>query len=201
MGYNQDMIKKILSTVMAAVLLAGCSAGSVSSASSASSEKESSYPKSDMSGYEGFTDENHVFVDMTVKEMAADMDAGKTFVVYFGFSNCPWCKEAMPVLNDTAKENDMKVGYINTRADSSWTSNTDIDDYDVVVERLSDYLEYDDDGKKHLYTPDVYFIKDGKVVMNHEGTLDGQNAKTSSLTDDETKELAADYQEGFDKLK
>lgn len=164
------MIKKII--VVCMVLLCGCTS--------------SSTHKSDMSGYEGFTDENHVFYDMTVKDMISKMNDQDTFIVYFGFSECPYCIQAMPILNTVSKENNQTVGYINTRKDSSWESNMDIDDYDEVVDVFGEYLEYDDEGKKHLYTPHVFFIKDGNVVYQYEGVSDT---------------LSDIYQEGFDSLK
>ena len=75
----------------------------------------------------------------------------------------------MPVLNDVAKENHAEVAYINTRKNAAWQSNMDMKDYDVVVNLFGQYLQYDDDGKKHLYTPHVFFIKDGDVVYEVEG--------------------------------
>ena len=164
------MIKKIIVACM--ILLCGCTTSSIN--------------KSDMSGYEGFTDENHVFYDMTVKDMLSKMNDKDTFIVYFGFSDCPYCIQAMPILNTVAKENNQSVGYINTRKDSSWESNTDIDDYDDVVDVFGEYLEYDDEGKKHLYTPHVFFIKDGSVVYQYEGMSDT---------------LSDIYQEGFEAVK
>ncbi len=164
-----SMIKKII--VVCMVLLCGCT--------------KTTTHKSDMSGYEGFTDENHVFYDMTVKDMISKMNQKDTFVVYFGFSECPYCIQAMPILNTVAKENNQTIGYINTRKDSSWESNTDIDDYDEVVDIFGEYLEYDDEGKKHLYTPHVFFIKEGNVVYQFEGVSDT---------------LSDIYQEGFDAI-
>ncbi len=168
-------MKKITYIVLSLLLCFGCTS--------------TSKQKSDMSGYEKFTDTEHVFYDMTVKEMIQEMDDNETFIVYFGFSECPYCNQAMPILNEVAKEYDQEVGYINTRKDSSWESNTDIDDYDLVIERLGDYLEYDDEGKKHLYTPHVFFIKDGKVVKQYEGVGDTTDA------------LKSIYEEGFEAVK
>ncbi len=152
------MIKKLLLVCM--LFVCGCTTSTTTT------------QKSDMSGYEGFTDTEHVFYDMTVKEMISKIDEKDTFIVYFGFSECPYCIQAMPILNSVAKEYDETIGYINTRKDSSWESNTDIDDYDDVVEVFGDYLEYDDEGKKHLYTPHVFFMKDGNVVYQYEGVSD-----------------------------
>lgn len=178
---------------MCAALLAGCSAN----------ETKTTWEKvkSDMSGYSTLTDEEHVFYDLTVKDMAEMMDEGETFVVYFGFDHCAWCLEAVPLLNEAAKEAEMTVGYINTRADEEWQSNLDIDDYDLVVEKLGDYLSYDNDGVKHLYTPFVCFIKDGSVVYTHEGTIPDHNAKEETLTDEEKEEVKGYYEHGFGEIK
>ena len=103
-------------------------------------------------------------------------------IIYFGFAKCPSCNEALPVLNDVAKEYHAEVGYINTRKDASWQSNMDMKDYDVVLELFGQYLQYDDDGKKHLYTPHVFFIKDGDVVYEVEGV---------------NEQLKENYEKGF----
>ncbi len=157
--------------------------------------------KSDMSGYATLEDDAHVFYDLSVKQMAEKMDEKETFTVYFGFDHCAWCLEAVPILNATAKEYEMQVGYINTRADDQWQSNLDINDYDIVVERLGEYLEYDNDGIRHLYTPHVFFIKDGQVVSDHSGSIEGHNAKEESLSEEEKKQLREIYEEGFEALK
>ncbi len=146
--------------------------------------------KSDMSTYTNFLDqETHIYYDMTVKEMAKAMDEKRTFAVYFGYDTCEWCLDAVPVINDAAKETGFTVGYVNTRAKPSWKKNTDIDDYDLLIEKVGEYLEYDDAGIRHLYVPTVFFIKEGTVVAFHEGTLEGHNARLRAMTAEEREEL------------
>ena len=137
--------------------------------------------KSDMSGYSNFADqETHVYYDMNEK---------RTFAVYFGYDTCEWCLDAVPVINEAAKESNQTVGYINTRAKPSWEKNTDIDDYDLLIEKVGEFLEYDENGIRHLYVPTLFFIKDGAVVEFHEGTLEGHNAKLRAMTAEEREEL------------
>ena len=145
---------------------------------------------SDMSGYSNFADqEDHVFYDMTVKDMAEAMDEKKTFAVYFGYDTCEWCLDAVPVINEAAKQTGQTVGYVNTRAEASWQKNTDIEDYDLLIEKVGEFLEYDDDGIRHLYAPTLFFIKEGEVVEFHEGTLEGHNARNRAMTPEEREEL------------
>ena len=154
-------------------------------------------PKSDMSAYEYLYDEDHVYYDLTVKEMVEAMEEGNTFVVLFGYAECEWCVEAVPVLNDIAKEFEFQVAYIDTRKDPSWKKNTDLLDYDLLVKTVGEYLEFDSDGIRHLYTPTLFVIKDGAVVATHEGTVEGHNARNRPMKEEEMEELRTIYRELF----
>ena len=184
----KSSIKKLVLLVLCALFVVGCSSGA-------------STHKSDMSGYEGFDDENHVFVDATMKEINDMINKGETFTVYFGFKDCPWCIAALPYLNEIAKEYNQPIYYVDTRKDPSWESNIDIDDYDLFVEQFGEYVPYDDDGIKHLYTPHVFFVKKGKVVYDHDSTVEDHVAYEREMTAEEVETLKAYYKEGFESLK
>ena len=157
-------------------------------------------PQSDMSGYTDLED-TEVFTDTTVQTMVRSMEEGHTFVVYFGFVRCPWCQDAVPVLAEAAENAGMKVGYINTRPNEDIHSNIEIPDYDVLLEAVGDHFPPDDDGIPHLYTPYVFFIKDGSVVMTHQGTVEEHDAHERRMTEEERAELRRIYDEGFEALK
>ena len=155
----------------------------------------------DMSGYKRLT-EKHIYKETNVDEMKQMMDNKDSFVVYLGFENCPWCKEAVPVLNRTAKKAGMTtVYYIDTRKEDKWQSN--LDSYDTLVEMVGDYLDYDEEGIKHLYVPFVVFVKDGEVVFTHQGTVETHDNPEvrPELTEEEATLLEEIYMEGFDKMK
>lgn len=203
------MTKKSIKTRMAAALigvaattavLAGCGAGAGAGAGNVSSL--TAYEISDMSGYgvDEIKDSN-VFRSMTVKDMAKEMDNKNTFAIYFGFNNCPWCKRILPVLNDMAKKEGIEIGYMDTRKDPSWSSNLDIDDYDKFVEIAGSYLDTDSDGKKHLYVPHTFFIKNGEIVAEHSGAVPGYDSPSDEMTDEQKKELEKAYSECFEKMK
>ncbi len=155
----------------------------------------------DMSGYEYYAEsEDYVYVKSSVKDMAEMMDEGKSFVIYFGFARCPWCRDAMPVLNEAAKETGTDtVYYVDTRAKEEWKSNLDIDDYDLFVEKAGDYLKLDENGIKHLYTPMVLFIKDGKIVETV--SAPDYDAHEEAISDELREELKNTYLEAFAKVK
>ena len=51
------------------------------------------------------------------------------------------------------------------------------------------YLLENDNGEKTLYVPDVYFVKDGKIIGNHLSTVDSQTDPYTPLTEGQIKEL------------
>ena len=135
-----------------------------------------------------------------VKDIQQRMENGDSFAFIAAFSGCPWCNLCIAQLNDAALAEDMHVGYLNTRLDPNWTSNIDIDDYDIFVELFGDYLREDDDGILHLYTPHVFFIKDGQVVAEHSSTVEGADP-SQGLTEEQSQELIGIYREGFQSIK
>ena len=121
-----------------------------------------------------------------------------TGVLYFGFPGCPWCRNMLPVLFDVAKLNNVDtVYYFNP---SNIRKNGD-DDYKKLTNILNDYLLENEEGEKTLYVPDVYFVKDGKIVGHHLSTVDSQTNPLIPLTNEQNNELKNIYQELFNKIR
>lgn len=126
-----------------------------------------------------------------------DIIQNKTGVIYFGFPGCPWCRNMIPVLFEAAKNNNIDtIYYFNPRD----IRKSDNEDYNKLKEILNEYLSEDENGQV-LYVPDVYFIKDGKIVGHHLGTVDSQEDPTISLTDEEKNELLDIFNELFEKIR
>ena len=181
-------MKKRIKTLLAAL----CCIGVCACASKG--DNENSFKRANMSEYELLEDEDHVFYDSDVLNFKEGIEKGETFVAYFGFANCPWCKEAVPVLNEAVKTTDYKIAYINTRKNPEWKSNIDIDNYDELVDLVGDYLDYDEEGIKHMYTPFVVFVKNGEIVGCHEGTLEGHSPSEAMMTQEQRTELLDIYE-------
>lgn len=157
--------------------------------------------KADMSEYETYIDSNeYVYVKSNVKEMYEKVNNKETFVIYFGFARCPWCRDIMPILDEASKKsNNEIVYYVNTREKEEWKSNLDIDDYDLFVEMAFDYLRYDDNNIKHLYTPMVFFIKNGEIVKTV--SAPDYDAHDEKIPDNIREELLNTLLDGFNSLK
>lgn len=133
------------------------------------------------------------YLDFTETEQILTTGTG---VIYFGFPSCPWCRNIIPVLFDTADKNNWDtIYYVNPRELKSNEKN-----YNKLLEILSNYLR-ESDGKKVLYVPDVYFVKNGTIVGHHLSTVESQVDPTVSLTDEQVQELSNIYQSLFDKIK
>ena len=157
--------------------------------------------KADFSGYEGFQETEHLFVNSDVKDLVNRIENKETCVAFFGFANCPWCNEALPILNELSKANQQTILYVNTRPNSSVKSNTEIPDYDLLLEAIGSTFSLDDEGKHHLYVPFVVFVKNGEVVYYHEGTTADHDATERKMTQEEVEELRSTYAIGFDAIK
>lgn len=137
-----------------------------------------------------------------------------TAVIYFGFPECPWCRNAVPVLIDAAKELGIeKIYYYNAvsiRDKKSLDESGNIvveeegtEEYKQLIELLYDYLPVyaglNDETIKRLYLPTIVFIKDGKVLGLHTSTVDSQKDPYVGLTSDQYNELKTIYSDYINK--
>lgn len=119
-----------------------------------------------------------------------DLFEDGTGVLYFGYNTCPWCRNAVPVLIDTVKKNDIDTIYY---AD---LHKLDMDSIrSKLYEILDSYLRDDGEGKKVLAVPDVYFIKNGKIIGHHIGTVDSYKNPYDGMSKKQVKELSEIYYE------
>lgn len=109
--------------------------------------------------YTQVTEDNY-FVYRNSEEIIKILEHG-TGVVYIGFPECPWCQSYVPILNEVADiEGLEKIYYYNVFEDRK--NNTE--DYQKIVEFLSDYLQYDDEGNKRIYVPAVIVVSEGEIL-------------------------------------
>lgn len=131
-----------------------------------------------------------------------------TGIIYFGFPECPWCRNAVPVLLDSTKELGInKIYYFNAldmrdRKHLDENGNIVVDEegteeYKKLVNRLYEVLPvYDglnDETIKRLYFPTIVFIKEGNIIGLHISTVASQKDPYIGLTDEEYNELKQIY--------
>ena len=137
-----------------------------------------------------------------------------TGVIYFGFPECPWCRNAVPILLEAAEESGIKqIYYLNNHDDRDTkvlkdgeviTENEGTSNYNKLLEKLGDkasvYEGLEDKAIKRLYYPTVVFVKNGEITDYIEGTVESQEDPYTALTKDQRQELKDKYKSAINNL-
>lgn len=122
---------------------------------------------------------SYVPVEYTTYEKIFEILENGTGVIYFGFPECPWCRNLTPVLASAAIDYGLEnIYYFSNQSDRNTlslnkrgkviTDKKGTEDYLKLIEILDEFLpEYrglKDDTIKRLYFPTVLFVKGGKVL-------------------------------------
>lgn len=131
---------------------------------------------------------NNVFEYKTIDEIIKIMENG-TGVVYLGFPECKWCQAYVKYLDEVSKDVGIeKIYYFNILEDRK--NNTK--EYQKIVAILNEFLQYDNEGNKRIYVPNVSFHINGEVIgVDYETSLDTHNLNDPKeyWTEEEVKDL------------
>ena len=167
--------------------------------------------------------EDNPYVYTTAEELIKKIDKGETFIVYFGFPNCPWCRSVIEKATEVANKKNIKtIYYINIRNDKNEEILRDkyilgkknkvekeedgTEEYKKLLEKLgtvlSDYTLTTQDGdeikvgEKRIYAPNFIYVKNGTPLKLEEGISSKQSSSKQELTDD----IKKDEEELFSKF-
>lgn len=119
---------------------------------------------------------DNVFEEKSSEEIIKILKNG-TGIVFLGFPECPWCQHYAKILDDLSHEEGIKViYYYNIKKDREKNNET----YKEIVSLLNDNLDYDKEGNKRIYVPDVSFVYNGDIIYH--------TNETSMITEDITPE-------------
>lgn len=124
-----------------------------------------------MNDYPQIDDKHHVYKEIEVNEVIKKIEKKESFYLVMGFPECPWCQALMPVLNEVAKENDIKTIY--------YLYLKDIRD-NIESVGHSDYLKLQDNyfnkaldkEKNRLNAPTFVKVDNGEMVLYHINTVE-----------------------------
>lgn len=186
--------------LLSILLLTGCSskeqAPIIDNTEITDVEKFKKEYESHNNGIEVIIEKDDMIKYSTSKEILDILEKG-TGIIYFGMPTCPWCRNILPILLDISKQYNIHINYLNPGELNS----NQISDYIKIKEILSPYLEYNDEGVKTVYLPDVYFVKEGKVMGHHLGSAPSQDDPYTKLTENQTKELINIYTNYIEQIK
>lgn len=163
--------------------------------------------------------DNNMIKYSTIDDVLNIFNNNKDGVVYFGYSTCLYCRNAVQILMDTAVDTELdELLYIDI--EDYWeVKNVDANGK-VITEKaphekyyellnvlgdelITDYVVTDSNGKeintgvKRIQYPLVIFITDGSVASYHIGTLFFQDDPFVSLDESQKKGLGRIYRSGI----
>lgn len=184
-------MKKVVIIIMSILLLVGCGK---SDTQKFKEEYEALNGTENLVNMSIDTDVEIIYTN--AKKTISILENG-TGIIYFGFPSCPWCRNALPVLLEVAKEKNLPIYYMNP----SGLRGSNNKKYLKIMAILDEYLQTNEEGKKVLYVPDMYFVKDGKIVGHHLSTVESQKNPTIPLEEEQHQELKTIYEELVGKMK
>mgnify|MGYP002853841427 FL=1 len=149
--------------------------------------------------------ENNPFVYKSSDEIVTMMENKESFVVYFGFAKCPWCRSMIEQLIRSASDNNVKTIYYVDVLEIRDTyqldeegnlqkTNNGTEGYMSLIEKmgtvLSDYTLTNENkekvevGEKRIYAPNVVAVVNGKAEKMVEGISEKLEDPYAELTEE-----------------
>lgn len=150
-------------------------------------------------------DKNNPMIYKSAGDIINKINNKETFVVYFGFSDCPWCRSILPTLIDVSNNLNIKTIYYvdvkNIRDTLALDENNEVitqtkgsNDYYKLIKLLgnvlSNYTLTDDNGnkidtgEKRIYAPNIVSVVDGLPTKATTGISERQADGYMKLTDE-----------------
>ena len=136
--------------------------------------------------------EDNPMIYQSTKDILKKMEDKETFVVYFGFAECPWCRSMLEQFLKSAKDNGIDSIYYVVE------TNPGVDGYKELIEKMKDVLadytlttENGEEvmvGEKRIYAPNVVAVVAGQPEKMVEGTSEKLEDPYSKLTDEMKEE-------------
>ena len=147
--------------------------------------------------------EDHPFVFASFEEVVNHLEK-ETGIVAFAFPACPRCKNAFPVLEKAFKEMGLdklpglkgKILYYDIFDDREANNER----YQTLVKLTKEFIPLDGEDNPRIYSPDIYFVSEGKIVGNHLDTVPSLTNPRDALNEEQAAELLEIYKELFEAM-
>ena len=125
-----------------------------------------------------------------------DLLENKSGIIFFGDSDCEWCVISASILSDVGMDQKLDtIYYYNpTKIKAQNTKK-----YRELVSILQKHLDLEAEEEFTLSLPEVYFVKNGKIVAHKDGTSiteidsDRKTSKSKEKLKQEYLSLIKDY--------
>lgn len=174
------------------------------------------------------SDENP-FIYSTEDDIVKRIDDKETFIVYFGFNDCPWCRSIINPLIESAKNNNIdKIYYVDVKnirdiyvLDDKNIPIRSIEGtkgYYDLLERFNNILDNYRDltytyttkkkktktksvsvDEKRIYAPTVIIVKNGVAVYKETGIVEELTDSYMDINDTLKNNIISSFDEAFKK--
>lgn len=159
---------------------------------------------------------------ITAEELAKKIDNKETFIVYFGFAECPWCRSVIETVIETAKENNLKKIYYVDVQNIRGAYTLDHDNNPVIETKgskgyyelltrldnvLEDYTlttssnETIKVNEKRIYAPNMVAVVKGEAKTLESCISDKQEDPYMELTEEIKTDIKKSFQKVIDYIK
>ncbi len=114
--------------------------------------------------YKGFTEDN-IFVYKSANQILNILD--KDGIIFFGNNKNIWSEKTATMINEVATKNNIEEIYYYDFFEDRTNNNGN---YELIVEKLKNYLNIDDTGNSEMYAPTVIVVKNGKIIFYDDST-------------------------------
>ncbi|MGI6695790.1 MAG: hypothetical protein ACOX6O_06070 [Christensenellales bacterium] len=135
-------------------------------------------------------DGDHRFTRATLESIIASIESKETFLVFFGYHSCAWCRSIAPILHDVSQENQIEIRFVDIMDDAN-RYKEDMLTLDAYLEGFT--LNYQ--GRIGVNTPRVSAIKNGQEIAMHVGTFPEHDPYTQKLSTEQTQKLHSIFME------
>ncbi|MBQ0065872.1 MAG: thioredoxin family protein [Firmicutes bacterium] len=221
------MIKRILTIVLASLLLIGCTNSQpLNDAQLFKQEYETINgtirEKDGNTIREISIPEDNPMVISNAEEVLEKMENKDSLIIYFGFPSCPWCRSVLPTFLESAKENKIsRVYYVDVekiRDTLTMDGNNQVqveekgsEAYYQLLEKLASVLddytltnEQEEEistGEKRIYAPNFVIVLEGKPIYKMEGQSSLQSDGYMELSEEMKQDMKSQFEKFFKILK
>ena len=143
-------MKKVILIAFAFVLLACGAVENENGASACDNGGEQGCTLEDSSTIKQELTDQKPFEKTNITTVFTMLENKESGIVYFGFSDCPWCQEALPILKQVLEEQKLNCYYVQTR-DEERNSLLKEEEKADIMEKSMDFLQRDEENNTDLY--------------------------------------------------
>lgn len=148
---------------------------------------------------------------ITEEEIIEKLESKESFIVYFGFAECPWCRSVLSYLLTAASDNNIDTIYyldvseirdtLKFENDEIKTEKEGTKGYYKLLERFDSVLnqytiDEKDMGEKRIYAPNIISVVHGTPIK----MISGLSSLQTDPYMDFTTEMINEMYDNFDSL-